>query len=76
MLSLKIEQFLAQLYTDPKWLQQFLQNPTATLEKAGFTPAEIVACGDWDIQGIQMACASYQHKRDKKKKAGLLSLFK
>lgn len=66
MLALKIECFLARLYTEPKLLANFIAAPNAVLSAEGFTSDEILLCGDWDFQGLLMAAASYQYKRKNK----------
>ena len=67
MSSSALEAFLAKLYTDSIALERFLANPEKEATNAGLAESEIVALCSVDRAGLQMAAASYAHKREQHK---------
>lgn len=63
MSSPKLESFLAKLYTDDEARAHFLADMQGEAERAGLSEADATALGDIDRTGLQMAAASYAHKR-------------
>lgn len=63
MSSPALETYLAQLYTDDALRQAFLDAPQAQSVLHGLTPQEAEAMAAIDRIGLQMAAASFQHKR-------------
>jgi hypothetical protein len=61
---MSVEDFLARLYTDADLLRRFLADRAGEARKAGLAEFEIAAMGEADGVGLQMAAASYAHKRD------------
>ena len=63
MSSPALETFLAMLYTDAETRARFLADMRGEAERAGLAEADVVALADIDRTGLQMAAASYAHKR-------------
>lgn len=63
MSSVALEAYLARLYIDPVARKQFLANPAGAACKFGLTEADANALHNIDKAGLQMAAASYAHKR-------------
>lgn len=63
MSSPALEAYLAVLYTDDAKRDAFLQAPQAQSVLHGLTPQEADAMAAIDRIGLQMAAASFQHKR-------------
>ncbi|MGK5027295.1 hypothetical protein [Janthinobacterium sp. RB2R34] len=64
MSSAGLEAYLAVLYTDDAKRHAFLQAPHAQALLHGLSPQEADAMAEIDRIGLQMAAASFQHKRD------------
>lgn len=63
MSSSTLEAYLAKLYTDPIARKAFLADPAGTACEFGLTEADANALRNIDKAGLQMAAASYAHKR-------------
>ena len=63
MSSPALEAYLAVLYTDEAKRQAFLLAPRAQALLHGLSPQEAEAMAAIDRTGLQMAAASFQHKR-------------
>ena len=63
MSSPALESFLAKLYTDEETRARFLADTRGEAGRAGLSEAEAAALGEIDRTGLQMAAASYAHKR-------------
>ncbi len=63
MSSPALESLLAKLYTDAEARARFLADMRREAERAGLSEAEAIALVDIDRTGLQMAAASYAHKR-------------
>jgi hypothetical protein len=62
-MSPRFERFLARLYLDANAREQFLANPRAVAAAAGLADDEITAAVDIDRVGMELAAASFAHKR-------------
>src|SRR4051794_26869565 len=58
-----LETFLAKLYTDEEARVRFLADMRGEAARAGLSEAEVLALAHIDRIGLQMAAASYAHKR-------------
>jgi len=58
-----LETYLALLYTDEAKRHAFLQAPQAQALLHGLSPQEALALAAIDRIGLQMAAASFRHKR-------------
>ena len=63
MSSPSLEAYLAKLYTDDALRQAFLDAPQAQSVLHGLSPQEAETMAAIDRIGLQMAAASFQHKR-------------
>ncbi|WP_308921644.1 hypothetical protein [Janthinobacterium sp. J1-1] len=63
MSSPALEAYLAKLYTDDALRQAFLDAPQTQSVLHGLSPQEAEAMAAIDRIGLQMAAASFQHKR-------------
>ena len=63
MSSIALEAYLARLYTDSVARKAFLADPVGTAREFGLTEADANALRNIDKAGLQMAAASYAHKR-------------
>jgi hypothetical protein len=63
MSSPALESFLAKLYTDDRARARFLEDMRGEAERAGLSEADAAALSEIDRTGLQMAAASYAHKR-------------
>lgn len=63
MSSPALESFLAKLYTDDEARARFLTDVRGEAERAGLSEAQATALRRIDRAGLQMAAASYAHKR-------------
>ncbi|MET3107939.1 hypothetical protein AAKU67_004376 [Oxalobacteraceae bacterium GrIS 2.11] len=68
MSSPKLEEFLAQLYTDVHLRERFLQDQVGTASSAALTADEVSALCQIDLAGLQMAAASYANKRESRRR--------
>lgn len=57
------ESFLARLYVDPDARARFLTDPTGEAAGAGLSSDEIAAARQIDRVGLELAAASFAHKR-------------
>ncbi|BDC49128.1 hypothetical protein F183_A14440 [Bryobacterales bacterium F-183] len=62
----KFEAVLARLYTDEEYRMRFLQDPGAIAVEAGLSLEEAAALAVIDREGLDLACRSFQFKRDAK----------
>jgi hypothetical protein len=69
MSSVQLETFLARLYTDETWRNQFLANPEALARAAGLAESDVSALASIDRTGLQMAAASFAHKREARQRS-------
>jgi hypothetical protein len=67
MSSAQLEAALARLYTDAAWREQFLAAPVATARAAGLSQDDAAALAAIDRVGLQMAAASFAHKRESRR---------
>jgi hypothetical protein len=58
-----LESFLAKLYTDDEARARFLADKRGEAGRAGLSEADATALCNIDRAGLQMAAASYAHKR-------------
>ena len=58
-----LETYLAKLYTDPVARQSFLADPLSAARQAGLNDSDANSLCSIDRAGLQMAAASYAHKR-------------
>ena len=63
MSSPALETFLAKLYTDAELRMRFLADMRGEAMLAGLSEADATALAAIDRTGLQMAAASYAHKR-------------
>ncbi|MET3129920.1 hypothetical protein AAKU55_000161 [Oxalobacteraceae bacterium GrIS 1.11] len=68
MSSPALERFLARLYSDAALRQRFLADPQQGVAGAGLSASEQAALCELDRAGLQMAAASYEHKRARRGK--------
>jgi len=61
--ALRLERFLARLYTDPDLRAAFLGDPRATALAAGLSPEDADALGRIDRVGLELAADSFARKR-------------
>lgn len=58
-----IEYFLARLYSDPEYCQNFVSNPETVLAEYTFTEEEKKNLLNMDREGLILASGSYERKR-------------
>ncbi|HEY0341746.1 MAG TPA: hypothetical protein VGC34_13130 [Steroidobacteraceae bacterium] len=63
MSSPRFETFLARLYSEPEFLEQFMRSPQSALTEAGLDAREQQAALTIDRPGLLMAARSYKLKR-------------
>ena len=63
MSSVALEAFLARLYTDAGARERFDADPEGEAMRAGLSGAECAAVVQCDRVGLEMAAASFGHKR-------------
>ena len=63
MPTANIEIFLARLYTDEKFLNQFLQTPESTIQDNQFSEPEKASLLAINKADLLMAAHSFNHKR-------------
>ena len=73
MSSAALETYLARLYTDDAVRDAFLREPHAQALLHGLSPQEADAMAAMDHVGLQMAAASYRHKRSARAAHGTLA---
>jgi hypothetical protein len=61
--SPKFESFLARLYVDATARRRFLEDPSREAAAAGLTSDEFAAAVRIDRVGLELAAASFAHKR-------------
>lgn len=78
----QLETFMARLYTDRPFLEEFLREPGIVARQAGLSAQETEALGNIDRVGLRMAVESFEKKREghrerkrPKKLRGLISRF-
>ena len=64
MSSIALEAYLAKLYTDVDAREAFLVDPERAARDEGISDTDAAALRDIDKTGLQMAAASYAHKRE------------
>ena len=62
-MSPRFEHFLARLYVDPRARKQFLADPRGEAAAAGLAADEIAAAVGIDRVGLELAAASFAHKK-------------
>jgi hypothetical protein len=62
----EMERTLARLYTDAGFRGAFLRDPSVALSALDLTTDEKVDLTGMDRAGLEMAAASYQHKRERR----------
>jgi hypothetical protein len=67
-MSPAFESFLARLYVDAKARARFLADPGREAAAAGLTDQEIAAAVRIDRVGLELASASFEHKRRRHRK--------
>lgn len=65
-MSARLESFLAKIYVDSKFRAKFLNDPIGEATKAGLNVAECKALEKIDREGLYLAAASFERKRQKK----------
>jgi hypothetical protein len=68
-MSPAFEAFLARLYVDASARARFLADPRAAASAAGLADHEIAAAVGIDRVGLELAAASFTHKRRRQKKS-------
>ena len=63
MSSPAFESFLARLYVEPLLRAAFLADPERVTSATGLEPEEIAALRAIDREGLELAAASFAHKR-------------
>lgn len=63
--AMRLEAFLARVYTDPAALELFLADPAEAARAAGLSTGEAQALAAWDHEGARMAAAGFQAKRSR-----------
>lgn len=64
--SPQFETFLARLYTDPGFLDLFLNEPSRAFQRVPLSSVEMAALLNIDNVGLKMAAVSFTKKRAKK----------
>jgi hypothetical protein len=59
-----LETYLARLYSDAALRESFLADPEGAAREAGLGPSDASALKSIDRAGLEMAAASYAHKRE------------
>jgi hypothetical protein len=72
-MSPRFEHFLARLYVDAKARKQFLADPRGEAAAAGLADDEIAAAVSIDRVGLELAAASFAHKRREGRRRHLAS---
>jgi hypothetical protein len=67
MSSPQFETFLARLYCDREFLEEFMRNPDRVIEDARLSERERQAAIAIDRAGLLMAVRSFESKRDARK---------
>jgi len=62
-MSPRFEAFVARLYVDASLRRRFLADATGEAARAGLSPDEIRAIERIDRTGLELAAASFAHKR-------------
>ena len=70
-MSLPLETFLARIYVDAEARQRFLKDPRHEAETAGLGPTECDAVCRIDRTGLELASASFAHKRHNARRRSL-----
>lgn len=73
-MSQQLESFLARLYTDEKARRRFLRDRDLAARRYGLSEAERAALVDIDQVGLELASASFAHKR-RARRGGWLARF-
>jgi hypothetical protein len=69
-MSPQFEAFVARLYVDSTLRDRFLADARAEATRAGLTPNEIRAVERIDRTGLELAAASFAHKRRQRARTG------
>jgi hypothetical protein len=72
--SPQFETFLARLYTDPGFLDLFLNEPSRAFQRVPLSSVEMAALLNIDNVGLKMAAVSFTKKRAKKRLGGVAIL--
>lgn len=66
MKEASLEAFLGRLYADPAAQVRFRLNPVAEARSAGLSEEECNSLIEMDWEGFEMACRSFERKRNQK----------